>query len=421
MKVSRKDIKYLALEGGGGKGVTYLGAIRALESMGILPINIERPGQNQIAGISGASAGAITALLLGIGLTSRQLEAVLAQSSVFDGFFDGPAPGNYRLVDSQGRSTTGGTPRVDRVSNLVAAAQTGVRITAPGAATVIRVGASAVLGSLLDKLPPAAVNRLRAAPLTYLNNLMSDLGLFPGFAARRFFQTIMARHLSRRILAAAGGNFSKVLAPESIGFLTFFELTGVDLVITGVNVTKHRPAMFSCRLTPDFPVADAVAISMNLPVIFKPVRVDAEVPVTAFNDSATAYQGLWVDGGVLNNLPIHAFDANFTEPARAASGTEPLNSHVVALRLTTGQPGVFPAPLDTDTVGVVAFLDAFADTVLYPSEGGQLRSPDEAEQTIDLYTYNLETVEFAPSPTKSRLPIAEAEVSVLRYFNPGMY
>jgi predicted acylesterase/phospholipase RssA len=168
-------------------------------------------------------------------------------------------------------------------------------------------------------------------------------------------------------------------------------------------------------------VADAVAISMSLPLIFKPARVDAEVPVTEFNRDPQAYQGFWVDGGVLNNLSVHAFDANFMDPARAASVAEPLNPRVVALRFTEGAPGLPPPQEDPDTIGIGAFLGAFAETLLHPSERGQLRSPAEAEQTIDFYTYELETTEFAPPPEKSRQPIAAAEESVVRYFNPGMF
>ncbi|MFF5012994.1 hypothetical protein [Streptomyces sp. NPDC001165] len=93
-----------------------------------------------------------------------------------------------------------------------------------------------------------------------------------------------------------------------------------------------------------------------------------------------------MDGGVLNNLPVHAFEANFVDPARAASGTEPLNPQMVALRLTEGAPGLLPPPQDPDTFGLGAFLAALGETVLYPSERGQLRSPAEAEQTIDLCT-----------------------------------
>src|SRR5690606_41780387 len=87
----------------GGKGVTYLGAIRALENLGVLPIDINRPGQNQIKGISGASAGAITALMLAKGRDSTELQRILSNATTFTGFFDGPDPGMYRTVDSRNR------------------------------------------------------------------------------------------------------------------------------------------------------------------------------------------------------------------------------------------------------------------------------------------------------------------------------
>lgn len=425
MPVSRRELSYLALEGGGGKGVAYLGAIRALERMKILPIDIHRPGKNQILGISGASAGAITALLLAMGATAEQVQRILAQPSTFTGFFDGPAPGLYRLVDSEGRSTVGGTARVDRFSGLETAAANIVLFTAlPVPAVAVGATTLAAYQYLLGKLPGPMGNQIRRAPLAYLNNLLLDRGLFPGFAPRKFFQVLMQRYLEQRILEAAHGDFGRVRGADTIGFAKFFELTGVDLVITGVNVSTRRPAVFSRRLTPGFPVADAVAISMNLPFIFKPARIDVEVPVTAFNPDSQAYKGLWLDGGVLNNLPVHAFDDNFTDPAVAGNAAVSLNSRVVALRLTEGfPPGMSPPspPADPDSVGLFAFLDAFANTVLYPSEQGQLRTVAEESQTIDLYTYELETTEFAPPPAKSKQPIEAAEKSVMSYFNPGLF
>ena len=65
-----------------------------------------------------------------------------------------------------------------------------------------------------------------------------------------------------------------------------YTLTGVDLVITGANITKHKPSVFSSRHTPLFPVAEAVGISMNLPFLFKPVHVEANVPVGPLNSRA---------------------------------------------------------------------------------------------------------------------------------------
>lgn len=70
-------LRYICLEGGGGRGTVYLGVVKALNDKGILPVprislNPERtlgsingdPKElrkgHQILGVSGASAGAIT-------------------------------------------------------------------------------------------------------------------------------------------------------------------------------------------------------------------------------------------------------------------------------------------------------------------------------------------------------------------------
>src|SRR4051794_925896 len=95
------DIQYLAFEGGGGKGVAFLGAINALESLKVLPIKRKGDGENQIKGISGASAGAITALFLAMGVKAEDLKKILSRPQDFKGFFDKAEPGIYRSVNSK--------------------------------------------------------------------------------------------------------------------------------------------------------------------------------------------------------------------------------------------------------------------------------------------------------------------------------
>ena len=57
------QFKNLIFEGGGVKGIAYVGAIKVLEEKGIMS-NIVRVG--------GTSAGAINAVLVGLGYTSAQ-------------------------------------------------------------------------------------------------------------------------------------------------------------------------------------------------------------------------------------------------------------------------------------------------------------------------------------------------------------
>ena len=60
--------KNLVFEGGGVKGIAYVGALEALEARGILP-NIRRVG--------GTSAGAIVAALLGVGYGQKEVSNIL--------------------------------------------------------------------------------------------------------------------------------------------------------------------------------------------------------------------------------------------------------------------------------------------------------------------------------------------------------
>jgi NTE family protein len=415
MRIARpQDVEYLALEGGGGKGVTYLGAIRALERLGVLPIDIDRPGQNQIKGISGASAGAITALMLAMGLRSTEIERILSQPQTFIGFFDGPAVGLYRSVNRQNRpdlrqEAPANVPPLDFIRNRVE------RIS--GWANLVSIFAALVRTGAFGAVNDPIVRQLIRYPEHYLYNLVFDRGLFPGFAPRRFFSGAISGYLSRKILQYTGGIITSSPNGGDLNFDLFHRMTGVDLIITGSNTTRHKPAVFSRRHTPRFPVAEAVGISMNLPVLFKPVYVEADVPVGALNANAHDYHGFWIDGGVLNNFPLHAFDHLQSPVSPRYPSLRPLHPKMLGLRLTEGpnQPQSSASSPNTFST-LLEHLGNLVDTVLYPSEQGQIRTADEEEQTIDLFTYDLETTEFAPSPAKRATPVAEAERAVDRYF-----
>src|SRR5262249_42528151 len=69
-------------EGGGGKGFAYVGALQLLQQYKIL---------DQIQGVAGASAGAITALMISLQMTADQI-AEKVDKTDFTKFFDDPEP-----------------------------------------------------------------------------------------------------------------------------------------------------------------------------------------------------------------------------------------------------------------------------------------------------------------------------------------
>ena len=67
---SQKNYNYknLVFEGGGIRGLAYPGALKVLEEKGVIK-NIER--------VAGTSAGAITALMLGLGYNSHEIDSII--------------------------------------------------------------------------------------------------------------------------------------------------------------------------------------------------------------------------------------------------------------------------------------------------------------------------------------------------------
>ena len=63
-------VQNLAIKGGGPKGIAYIGALEVLEEKGLL---------NGVKRVSGASAGAITAALLSVGYTPKEIKGFLKE------------------------------------------------------------------------------------------------------------------------------------------------------------------------------------------------------------------------------------------------------------------------------------------------------------------------------------------------------
>lgn len=74
----RYHFKNLVFEGGGVKGIAYVGAMRKLEEMGIL---------GQITRVGGTSAGAINAMLVGLGYSNDETRKILWEMN-FNKFMD---------------------------------------------------------------------------------------------------------------------------------------------------------------------------------------------------------------------------------------------------------------------------------------------------------------------------------------------
>lgn len=108
-------------------------------------------------------------------------------------------------------------------------------------------------------------------------NLLTGFGWHPGIYFRKKME---------ETIAAKTGN----------GRMTFRDLQRGSyrkLHIVGANLSTHRARVFPDARSWDLPLAEAVRISMSIPLFFKSMRVDGDV---------------YVDGGVILNFPIGVFD-----------------------------------------------------------------------------------------------------------------
>ena len=189
--------KNLVFEGGGVKGIAYIGAMQVMEEKNILA-GIQRVG--------GTSAGAINATLFALGFSIAEQRTILKKLD-FNNFMD----------DSWGL----------------------VRDT---------------------------------------DRLINKFGWYKG----DFFHHWISGMINK-----------KLKTPHA----TFKDLKAAgcpDLYVYGTNLSTRFGEVFSIQHTPTTRIADAVRISMSIPLFF-----------TAFRN---ARRDVYVDGGVLNNYPVKLFD-----------------------------------------------------------------------------------------------------------------
>lgn len=77
-----------------------------------------------------------------------------------------------------------------------------------------------------------------------------------------------------------------------------------ELYIIGTDISDKSSIVFSAEDTPDMEVAEAVRISMSVPLFFEAIKG------TSFSDKYRNTPRIYSDGGIMYNYPITIFDKN---------------------------------------------------------------------------------------------------------------
>jgi predicted acylesterase/phospholipase RssA len=419
-----EDIAYLALEGGGGKGFAYLGALQLLDKHKVL---------DQIKGVAGTSAGAITALMISLRMKADEIAKKIDETD-FTEFFDDPRPrlipqasadprqpGQYErradLPEESFKLTSNLDPsafdgladNLQAASNKLGPGHLPGWIVWAGIAPMLRAAADqertgySLLRRALDGQYGPPVGKIAANWAPYFVYLQRDMGLFSGFAARNFLDGLIAD----RAAALNGGDPKDY---RNMPFVVHQEIFKRELLVCGANLSTGKTELFSPRKehTPNFPVADAVRISMSLPLIYKPYVFTKKIP-------GWPLCGTYVDGGLWNNLPLREIEPAPPAFRPAYRGQRPPSSRnikkwpsqTLALRLELDPPAPVSSAVDVMT--------QMLKQVLGTGESQVLRELEYMCVTLD--TSDLSLLQFKPEREVSETVTKRSRRAISRYFD----
>ena len=325
----------LVFEGGGVKGIAYVGALQVLEEKGILPTIIR---------VGGTSAGAINAVLLGLNFTPQETLRILNKLD-FKKFMDDD------------------------------------------------------IGALRDT-----------------KRLLNEFGWHKGDFFREWISDLIKKKTGN-----PEATFADVQAQKSQkGFR--------DMYFMGTNLSTHFAEIFSFERTPRICLADAVRISMSIPLFFASHR--------------SPRGDIYVDGGVLDNYPVKLFDRRRYLDADnlATHGVETeyyakhnrklkrkkldispylFNKETLGFRLDTAREiAVFrdqaePAHEKIDDFG--SYTLNLIRTVLDAQSNQHLHS-DDWQRTIYIDTVGVKTTEFKITDAKKKALVKSGRKGTEIYF-----
>ncbi len=268
----------LVFEGGGAKGMVFVGAMQEFEARG-----------NTYKRLLGTSAGAITAALLAAGYTSEEMMQALMEKgadghSVFNTFMARPGPFEKAKV------------LAGETLAFLAAVKFPI---IPGLfkKTIFNIAAG------LIATDPALAN-----PYSFLE--------YGGWYSADHFVTWLQTRLDNGTYKGQPRMFSKMTLKE------FFDATQTDLSVVASDTTAGEMLVLNHRTAPDVPLVWAVRMSMSIPLLWQEVLWQPEWRKYLDSDMIKPANHAIVDGGLLSNFPIELFVSK-DEEVQNLMGTDP--------------------------------------------------------------------------------------------------
>ena len=209
-------------------------------------------------------------------------------------------------------------------------------------AALLAVGYSAQ--EIIDVVNATPVQRLNDGRFIFFggsHRLITQYGWYRGDEFATYLSELVARKTQQPNLTL--GELHALVQQQPTRFR--------DLYTTGTNLTTQRVQVFSHETTPTMRVADAVRISMSIPLYFRAVLLDAQNHVITGTPAPGQPVQVLVDGGLLANYPVDMFDYPRYRPAGLAGPADArghvFNPETLGLRLDRAEQ----IPLDNTPAG----------------------------------------------------------------------
>jgi NTE family protein len=371
----------MVFEGGGAKGMAFVGALQELEARGHSP-----------ARLLGASAGAIMATFLAAGYDSREMAEALAETEegqpVFLGFLEAPS-----------------RPTPEEIQNSA------IR-------KLLRdVNLKIVPDFLEDKIDDAIANLIATSPRTDRIFSFIDKGGF--YAANRFLSWLREK-LNCGIYPLERGAFGKGNERNfgEMNLAQFKEATGVDLSLVASDTSGACILILNSRTAPDCPLVWAVRMSMSFPMLWQEVVWQPDWgPYRGKDISGHTV----VDGGMLSNFPIELFISDQKHVTNVMGEKTTDIQHVLGLLIdegteVPGAPGEV-APSTGFEFGKLQTVQRVMKLINTMTQAHDKKVIDEYERlVIRLPAKGYGTIEFGMSENRREALVNAGRNAAIKFF-----
>ena len=198
-------------------------------------------------------------------------------------------------------------------------------------------------------------------------NIIKDYGIAPG----DYFSNLLGELIEKKT-----GNKDYTIDD-------LYNDKGIKLVIVGTDLSKQKSEYFypnhKNENMRNIPIRKAVRISMSIPFLFEPIKMNG---------------CLYVDGGVLDNFPLHVFDGDYPGDINARLNLCPPNPEVLGLNImTTEEIGEFLHDEKEDINSFLQYSVSYVNIFLVENER-RLMTPSYWHRTINIVTPDIPLTHF---------------------------